>query len=73
MQASTEVKRQQTFSESEVIENGLIPGIKSRVTLFRLRGAKKLGYLNVCNKIYYTQQHLEDYLASCERTAKTKK
>jgi hypothetical protein len=58
------------WSESEVLSQRLIPGITNRVTLFRKRKAKLIGFFKVGNQIFYGQRHIEEFLARCERKAK---
>lgn len=57
-----------TLSEEDMIER---LGI-SRVTAWRLRRDGKLAYYRVGRSIRYGEQHLAEYLASCER-GKTKR
>jgi len=58
------------WPESEVLALGLIPGIINRVTLYRKRKAKLIGFYRVGNQIFYGQHHIEEFLARCERKAK---
>lgn len=58
------------YSESEVIEKGLIPGISNRVTLHRKRKNRLIGYLKIGNKVFYSETHIRDFLARCERKPK---
>lgn len=45
----------------------------SRTLRWRWRSEEKLGYLNLSGRIRYTRQHLEDFIARCERPAKPKR
>ncbi|MDQ3011944.1 MAG: helix-turn-helix domain-containing protein [Acidobacteriota bacterium] len=51
------------MSEEEVIER---LGI-SRITAWRLRRDGKLSYYRVGRSIRYSEQHVADFLASCEK------
>lgn len=68
-QVSLEEKR---YSETEVIAQGLIPGITNRITLLRKRQAKLIGHYVIANKIFYGESHIKEFLARCERPAKVK-
>jgi excisionase family DNA binding protein len=52
-----------TLSEEDMIQR---LGI-SRVTAWRLRRDGKLSYYRVGRSIRYSEQHIAEYLASCER------
>lgn len=52
-----------TFSEEDMTQR---LGI-SRVTAWRLRRDGKLAYYRVGRSIRYSEQHIAEYLASCER------
>lgn len=54
-----------TLSEEEMIER---LGI-SRVTAWRLRRDGKLSYYRVGRSVRYSEQHIAEYLALCERQA----
>jgi hypothetical protein len=45
-------------------------GLKSRITLWRWRRRKLIGFFKIGNKIYYSDGHLRAFLARCERRAK---
>ena len=42
----------------------------SKITVFRLRKAGKIGYFELGKKIAYSQKHLEEYLRNAENRAK---
>ncbi|MBI3422145.1 MAG: hypothetical protein HY011_04350 [Acidobacteria bacterium] len=58
------------YSETEVIEQGLIPGITNRITLHRKRKARLIGFYRVGNKVFYGESHIAEFMARCERKAK---
>lgn len=58
------------YSEGQVIELGLIPGITNRITLHRKRKAQLIGFYRIGNKVFYGQSHIEEFLKRCERKAK---
>jgi hypothetical protein len=45
-------------------------GLKSRITLWRWRRRKLIGFYKIGNKVYYGDSHLRAFLARCERKAK---
>jgi len=57
-----------TMSEAELAERLSI----SRVTIWRLRRRGKLPYYRVGRKIRYSEQHVAEFLASCERRMDSK-
>lgn len=61
------------FSEEEVLEQNLIPGATTRVTLWRLRQRKQLGFFRINSRIFYSESQITEFIAACERKAKTKK
>lgn len=65
--------REQFYSEVEVIEKRLVPGVTNRITLLRKRQLGQLGFIRVGHQVFYSQQHLDDFLARCERPAKARK
>ncbi len=44
----------------------------SRITLWRWRRRKLLGYYQIGNRIEYGERHLSEFLARCERKARVK-
>ena len=59
------------YSEAEVIARKLLPAT-NRITLHRWRGKGLIGFLRIGGKVYYTQSHIESFLARCERPARIK-
>jgi hypothetical protein len=60
------------YSEREVIEKRLIPGITNRITLHRKRKLRLIGFYKIGNKVFYGDSHISDFLTRCERKAKGK-
>lgn len=58
------------YSEAEAAKK---LGFKARITLYRLRRKGKIGYYILGQRVYYGHHHLADYLANCERGARTRK
>jgi hypothetical protein len=46
--------------------------IKNRITLWRWRRLKLIGFYRIGNKIYYGESHVREFLARCERKARVK-
>lgn len=44
----------------------------SRTSLWRLRRAGKISYYRVATKVLYSVEHIEEFLASCERRSRSK-
>lgn len=44
----------------------------SRLTAYRLRKAGKLPYYRIGSRVLYAEQHVREFLASCERRMSTK-
>ena len=69
--SNPEVRISETrYSESQVVELKLIPGITNRITLHRKRKAQQIGYYRIGNKVFYGQSHIEEFLKRCERKPK---
>ena len=60
---------QPRYSEDQVIQLGLIPGITNRITLHRKRKAKLIGYFRIGNRVFYGADHIAEFMARCERKA----
>jgi hypothetical protein len=55
------------YSEAEAARR---LGFKNRVTLWRARKRKLIGYYRIGNKIFYGENHLREFLVRCERKAR---
>lgn len=51
-------------------ETARILGFKNRITLWRARKRKAIGYYLMGNRIFYGERHIAEFLARCERKAK---
>jgi hypothetical protein len=69
--SNTNTLSEKRYHEKEVITLQLIPGITNRVTLHRKRKAKLIGFYRIGNRIFYGESHIAEFLARCERKAKT--
>ena len=61
-----EQKIEKRYSEAEAAE--LIG--KTRITLWRYRRLKRIGYYRIGANIEYGESHIRQFLARCERKAK---
>jgi hypothetical protein len=61
---------EKTYAEAEVISLGLIPSIKNRITLYKYRKSKKIGFYRFGRCIFYGESHLREFLKSREHKAK---
>lgn len=64
--------QEQFYSEMEVIEKRLLPGVTNRITLHRKRKEGLIGFIRVGHQVFYSQSHLDEFLARCERPARPK-
>jgi len=55
------------YTETEALS---LLGLKSRITLYRWRRLKLIGFYRQGNKVYYGDHHIRDFWARCERKAK---
>lgn len=61
-----EQKLEQRYTEEEMMAKlG-----KSRITLWRYRHKRQLGYYRIGANVEYGESHLRDFLARCERKAR---
>jgi hypothetical protein len=60
-------------NESRYTEDELAQRLgRTRITLWRWRRRKLLGYYQIGNRIEYGEHHLREFLARCERKARVK-
>jgi hypothetical protein len=69
MSNATEVinPHESRYTETETLAK---LGLKSRITLWRWRRRKLIGFYRIGNKIYFGDSHIREFLARCERKAK---
>jgi hypothetical protein len=64
--SNTEITSPQESRYTEV-ETARILGFKNRITLWRARKRKAIGYYLLGNRVFYGERHIAEFLARCER------